>query len=66
RGEFTLVVEGASREAVGVTPEDAQEALAQLRAQGVTGKDAVARVATTTGLPRRVVYDLWLGLDRER
>ena len=66
RGEFTIVV-GAAGEGVdasemqpAITVAAAREALAQRRAEGMRGRDAVAEVVAATGLSRRVVYGLWV------
>jgi 16S rRNA (cytidine1402-2'-O)-methyltransferase len=59
RGEFTLVVEGASpaekKPAPGLEAE-----LLRLRQEGLRAKEAVARLVSETGLPRREVYRAWL------
>ena len=65
RGEFTLVVRGASPDqpAAGPSPGDLEEArqqLARLREDGTAARDAVAIVAESLGLPRNAVYRLWL------
>lgn len=65
QGEFTLVIAGAPAE----RPTTSEEAiLAQLEAlldAGVSGKDAVEKVADQTGHPKRHVYRLLLRLKRE-
>ncbi|MXZ90756.1 MAG: 16S rRNA (cytidine(1402)-2'-O)-methyltransferase [Chloroflexi bacterium] len=67
RGEFTIVVGAAADEGVdaaatepAITVAAAREALAQRRAEGVRGREAVAEVVAATGLSRRVVYGLWV------
>jgi 16S rRNA (cytidine1402-2'-O)-methyltransferase len=61
RGEFTLVIEGNERSEVEPSgEEDARELLAGLRGEGLGAKIAVARVVEQTGLPRKLVYRLWL------
>ena len=65
RGEFTLVVRGASADqaATGPTPGDlelARQRLVQLREDGTPARDAVAIVADALGIPRNTVYRLWL------
>ena len=63
RGEFTLVVEGASPGKPADTAAATAEARRQLalhHAEGLTARDAVAAVVRQTGLPRRAVYALWL------
>ena len=65
RGEFTLVVRGASGDqpATGPAPGDlelARQQLARLREDGTPARDAVAIVAESLGIPRNAVYRLWL------
>ncbi len=61
RGEFTLVVAGASPPQEGVVGQEVlRRELARLRAQGLRAKEAVAQVAATYGVPRRLAYRLWL------
>ncbi|BBH16889.1 ribosomal RNA small subunit methyltransferase I [Nocardioides baekrokdamisoli] len=55
RGEITLVVEGAPEHVAAI--EDVRAAVAELEADGLSRRDAIARVASETGLPRRQVYD---------
>jgi 16S rRNA (cytidine1402-2'-O)-methyltransferase len=65
RGEFTLVLAGAKdaehqpTEAV-TDPDAVRRQLEQLRESGARAKDAVALVAESAGLPKKVVYQLWL------
>jgi 16S rRNA (cytidine1402-2'-O)-methyltransferase len=65
RGEFTLVVGGATQDspgAAGAGPDlgAARQELARLRQSGARAREAVAQVAQATGLPRKTVYQLWL------
>ncbi len=66
RGEFTIVVGPTASEETAVageptiTVEAAREALTQRRAAGMRGREAVAEVVAATGLPRRIVYALWV------
>ena len=60
RGEFTLVIEGKTGESPTAL---APEALGRLRQQGVPAREAVARVAAATGLPKRELYRAWLRLS---
>ena len=65
RGEFTLVVRGASADqaATGPAPgvlELARQRLARLREDGTPARDAVAIVSDALGIPRNTVYRLWL------
>lgn len=66
RGEFTIVVgpvsseESVSGGGPAITIAAAREALAQRRAAGMRGREAVAEVVAATGLSRRTVYALWV------
>ena len=66
RGEFTIVVAPSPTDATTtdaaptITIDAARQALAQRRAAGMRGRDAVAEVVAATGLPRRTVYALWV------
>ena len=69
RGEFTLVVEGASPGKPANTEAATAEArrqLALLHAEGRSARDAVAAAVRATGLPRRAVYALWLEIAGDR
>ena len=57
RGEFVLVVEGAAERARGTpTLEQGLERVAQLRAEGLSLKDAARQAAKETGLPKNELY----------
>ena len=62
RGEFTLVIEGASDEVVdaGAMKAEAAEMLGEMRRRGVGARDAVDEAMAATGLSRRVVYRMWV------
>ena len=66
RGEFTIVIGPVSVDADDQTVsepermEAARRSLAEHRAAGNRGRDAVAEVVASTGLPRRAVYALWV------
>ncbi len=65
RGEFVLVVPGASASDSSTAPaaadlETARQQLAQLRSSGARAKEAVAAVSASWGLPKKDVYQLWL------
>jgi len=69
RGEYVLVIEGAAAQAgppdtPPATVEEARRRLAELRESGVRAKEAVARVAEPLGLPKNVVYRLWVEAGR--
>jgi len=56
RGEVTLVVAGAAEEQRDHTADELRELVAEAEADGLSRKDAIARVATETGVRRQVVY----------
>jgi 16S rRNA (cytidine1402-2'-O)-methyltransferase len=58
RGEFTVVVEGGSREPREVPEDELRAALRKLRAGGMSARDAAAQVAEETGTAKRRVYAL--------
>ena len=63
RGEFTLVIEGATTKPpvdTEATRTSAKEELLRLKSQGLGAKEAVAVVVKSTEMPRKVVYALWL------
>jgi 16S rRNA (cytidine1402-2'-O)-methyltransferase len=64
RGEFTLVIEG-NRQQRPLAEEDIKAELKRLRRRGASGKEAVAQVATESGLSKREVYRLWLRIRAE-
>ena len=60
RGEFTLVIEGKrERDKPQLTP-DIEQQLRHMRQSGLTAKEAIARVASETGLPKKELYRAWL------
>ena len=56
RGEVTIVVAGAAEEEGDHTPQDLRELVAEAEADGLSRKDAIARVAAETGARRQEVY----------
>ena len=66
RGEFTIVIGPVNlEEHTQIASEEekleaARQALTEHRAAGKRGRDAVAEVVASTGLPRRAVYALWV------
>ncbi len=66
RGEFVLVLEGAAPAQAEPDPGRALARVEELRAQGLSLKDAAARAAPEFGLKKRALYDLAIGKKRER
>ncbi|MBO4330453.1 MAG: 16S rRNA (cytidine(1402)-2'-O)-methyltransferase [Oscillospiraceae bacterium] len=56
RGEFVLVVEGASESGADISPDDALNSVAALRAAGLSLKDAVRRISEETGISKNLLY----------
>ena len=64
KGEFVLVVDGATPvEKEVATEEDASAMVARLMGEGLSRKDAVKQTAKALDLPKNVVYDAALKLD---
>ena len=59
RGEFTLVIEGASEQEPEISPKIEKELL-KLYRQGAGAKQAVSRLAESSGIPKKKVYQAWL------
>jgi 16S rRNA (cytidine1402-2'-O)-methyltransferase len=62
RGEFTLVIEGKATEVKPRLTKDIEQQLQRLRREGVTAKEAIARIGQETGLSKRELYRAWLRL----
>jgi 16S rRNA (cytidine1402-2'-O)-methyltransferase len=63
KGEFTLVIEGKRDKAeVQLTP-DIEQQLEKMHLSGVTAREAVASVASQTGLSKKELYRAWLKLS---
>jgi 16S rRNA (cytidine1402-2'-O)-methyltransferase len=65
RGEVTIVVEGTADVAELPSPERLRERVRSLVADGVSARDAAARVASETGAPRRTLYAMAVEERRE-
>ena len=63
RGEFTLVIDGATETSTTRDGVDALELLAGAKARGLTARDAIAEIGAVTGASRRELYSRWLELD---
>ena len=57
RGEITLVVGGATPDAVAQDPADLARAVADLESAGMQRKEAIAEVARARAVRKRVVYE---------
>ena len=59
KGEFTLIIEGRKKGKPLLT-DDIEKELRKMHLAGITAKEALARIARQTGLPRRELYQAWL------
>ncbi|MBQ6000448.1 MAG: 16S rRNA (cytidine(1402)-2'-O)-methyltransferase [Clostridia bacterium] len=62
RGEFVLVVEGFSTQALPTEDPDLEQALRDALAQGLSGRDAVKRVSEQCKVPKNQVYACYTSL----
>jgi len=65
QGEITMLIGGASAKVVELAPDELKEAIARLRAQGKSLKEASQILSRETGLPRREIYKLGAGQEEE-
>jgi 16S rRNA (cytidine1402-2'-O)-methyltransferase len=75
RGEYVVVIQGAtepedsdgaSQEASNKVLKQAAARLTELRVNRTRAKDAVAQVSQDLGLPKNVVYKMWVDLGRSK
>ena len=62
-GEIVLVVAGAKpafADSMDHRLEEAEQKMIELRASGTNSRDAIAQVSGETGLPRNLLYRLWV------
>ena len=62
RGEITLVIEGCMSGAAQPETGEVSARLKKMKQSGATAREAVAQVASETGISRRELYRLWLEL----
>ena len=58
--------DGASQEASNKVLKQAAARLTELRVNRTRAKDAVAQVSQDLGLPKNVVYKMWVDLGRSK
>ena len=71
QGEYVVVLEGAPitgqpEDTTELSMAEATQELARLRDSGTRAKDAVSSVASSLGLPKNLVYRLWVETGRRR
>ncbi len=64
RGEFTLVIEGKTTADKPQITEAIEGQLHRMYLNGSKAREAIATVATATGLPKKELYKTWLRLDK--
>lgn len=64
RGEFTLVIEGYKEREKPPLTEDVEQELRNLCLSGIKAKEAVAKVAGETGIPKKELYRTWLTVSK--
>jgi 16S rRNA (cytidine1402-2'-O)-methyltransferase len=62
RGEYCVVIQGATAEPRSGLDEHALARLRALKERGAGAREASAALAAELGLPRRRIYEAWLGL----
>jgi len=62
KGEFTLVIEGNKSEDVIVLDTEIERRLEEMQVSGLGAREAVACMATQTGLSKKELYRAWLKL----
>jgi 16S rRNA (cytidine1402-2'-O)-methyltransferase len=65
KGEFTLVVQGAIRQALTLSEQAIRAELERLLQQGLSRADASRQLAQATGQPKKVIYQLSLTIDTD-
>ena len=65
RGEFTLMISGATSDDENAPKADPRPLLEELHRQRVSARDAVAQISEATGLGRRELYRIWVELTKE-
>ncbi len=65
RGEFTLVIGPRTQPTTSINDAELRSAFERLDSEGVSGREAVDRVAQEYGVGRNRVYRVWVGRERE-
>lgn len=63
RGEFTLVIDGQREVSTPEMTDDIVMRLEKMNHAGMTARAAIGELAGATGLPRKKLYQVWLGLS---
>ena len=61
RGEFTLIIKGTTKTEPQID-ESIYKELLKLSRSGVSAKDAIAQLSTTSNIPKKKLYQAWLKL----
>jgi len=65
KGEFTLVIQGATRQAPTLSEQAIRAELERLLQRGLSRADASRQLAQATGQPKKVIYQLSLTIDTD-
>jgi 16S rRNA (cytidine1402-2'-O)-methyltransferase len=66
RGEFTLIIQGATNTRQVPNVDNVRQALLNFSTQGFSAKDSISQVSSLTSLSRRDLYKLWLTLPKSK
>jgi len=66
RGEFTIVIEGATDQPRPLSDDEIRRYLQEAKDRGLSGRDAVKAVSAAAGRPRREIYTLWLQFSEDQ
>jgi len=65
RGEFTLVIAGKKGKDEPQLTKGIEKRLYNMRLSGIKAKEAIARIASQTGLSKKELYQAWIRVDTE-
>jgi 16S rRNA (cytidine1402-2'-O)-methyltransferase len=65
KGEFTVVIQGVAREAPVLSEQALKAELERLLQEGISRADASRQLAKATGQPKKLIYQLSLGIDTD-
>lgn len=63
RGEFTLVIEGNMEKIKPTITPEIRETLSNLHVQGLTAREAIARLSLNSGVSKKELYQAWIELE---
>jgi len=66
RGEFTLIIAGKKGKDEPQLTEGIEKRLYNMRLSGIKAKEAIAQIASQTGLSKKELYQAWLRVDTKK